>query len=289
MSKLFLMLAVVFSSPSTVIGGFYVRKTKNYIGAGSLYNLLYIFFAIAGWGILFLINGTYNFNVLLFSFAFGLSYSTCQIGTINAIKNGPVLLTSLISSFSLMVTVIWGFLFWEAEFTVKSVIGLVLVAVSIYFCVYVPQKDKRDKQFSLKWLIFVLMAFFGNAGCTIFQRTQQMKYNGQYGQFMMFFALLFSFAVCFIMFLKEKPENTQKIILKAGFLPALAGAVNVVLNLLVMLLATSELSPDLIYPAIGVGGLSISLIMSFVFFREKMSVRQIIGILVGVLAIFLLS
>lgn len=68
-----------------------------------------------------------------------------------------------------------------------------------------------------------------------------------------------------------------------------AGACNVVLNLFVMLMALSTLSPSLIYPVIGVGGLVVVTVFSLVAFKEKMYWRQWLGVGIGVAAIGILS
>ena len=53
--------------------------------------------------------------------------------------------------------------------------------------------------------------------------------------------------------------------------------------------ASTDLSPSLIYPVIGVGGLSIVTVFSLLVFKEKMTVRQWLGVAVGAVAVVLLS
>ena len=60
-------------------------------------------------------------------------------------------------------------------------------------------------------------------------------------------------------------------------------------NLFVIFLATSPISPSVIYPVIAVGGLSVSSIFSLVVFKEKLYWWQWLGILVGAVAVVLLS
>ena len=71
-------------------------------------------------------------------------------------------------------------MFWGADFTPCVGVGLVLVAIALFLCIYKgKEKQAEKKKFSLKWIIFSLIAFFGNAGCTIVQKTQQLNFNGQ--------------------------------------------------------------------------------------------------------------
>ena len=61
------------------------------------------------------------------------------------------------------------------------------------------------------------------------------------------------------------------------------------MNFLVLLLVSTNLSPSLIYPAIGVGTLGIVAIFSLFVFREKMTRLQWLGVVIGAAAVLLLS
>ena len=126
-----------------------------------------------GWGILYIIDFSFDANVLWYSILFAICYTACNLGIINALKYGPAMLTSLFISLSLILTTLWGFVFWDAKVTLPVIIGLLLVACAIVLCLYTKGKD--DKSVSWKWLLYVALAFLGNAGCSIVQRTLQVK------------------------------------------------------------------------------------------------------------------
>lgn len=54
-------------------------------------------------------------------------------------------------------------------------------------------------------------------------------------------------------------------------------------------MALTALSPSLIYPVLGVGGLAVVTIFSLLVFKEKMRWWQWIGVAVGAVAVLLLS
>ena len=89
--------------------------------------------------------------------------------------------------------------------------------------------------------------------------------------------------------MKSERSDSKMILKKSWFFPVLAGGLNGILNLLVILLATSTLSPSLIYPVIGVGSLGVTTIFSTVIFKEKMHWWQWVGVAVGAIAVVLLS
>lgn len=287
MSYFYLLLSVFASASSSVFGKYYNRKNEDAADPVPLYNLLLLFSVFIGWGILFAFHFSFDTKVLPYSAVFALSYTVCNLGIISALKYGPASLTSLFISLSLILVTIWGFIFWDAKLTVWVGIGLALVIASITLCL--SGNRKNEKKVSVKWLVFVMLACFSNAGCSIIQRTQQTKFGGQHGEMLMFFASLISLAVFFTVFMIKGRTNAKALIKRSWYFPVSAGVCNVLLNLFVILLATSELSPSLIYPTIGVGGLAVVMIFSLFAFKEKLKPLQWIGVVFGAAATVLLS
>ena len=240
-----------------------------------------------GWCVLYVINFSFDSGVLWYSALFSICYTVTNIGGINALKHGPAALTSSIIGLSLILATIWGFFFWGSKVTFPVIIGLVLVVCSIFLCLYTKEKD--SKNISLKWIFYVSLAFFGNAGATIVQRTQQIEYGGQHGNMLMTFALGFSVIAYLFIYLKSDRSDSPAMLKASWWIPILAGALNVALNLFVMLMALTDLSPSLIYPVVSVGGLAVVTVFSLFVFKEKMTRQQWIGVAIGAVAVVLLS
>lgn len=287
MPYVYLILSVFMSASSSIFGKLFNRKNDQFKDSAALYNFFIMISVCLGWGLLYAGDFSFEASVLWYSALFAFCYTVCNIGIINALKYGPTTLTSLLISLSLIVTTIWGFIFWNAKLTGVVIIGLILVACSIFLCLY--SKEKEAKKVSIKWLFYVAIAFLGNAGCSIVQRTQQMKYNGLHGNQLMLFATGASAIVCLLIYLNSDRSDSPKMIKKSGWIPVCAGICNLVLNVFVMKLAVTELSPSLIYPVIGVGSLAVVTVFSLVLFKEKMWLRQWIGVVVGAVAVVLLS
>ena len=133
------------------------------------------------------------------------------------------------------------------------------------------------------------MAFLGNVGCTIVQKTQQMDFNAQYGNFLMMVAIAISAIVCIIMYLRSDKIDFSQTVRTSWYFPVSAGVCNALLNLFVIFLATSSLSPSLIYPVLSIGGLMLTTTCSAFIFKEKMHWWQWLGIGVGIVAVGILS
>ena len=133
------------------------------------------------------------------------------------------------------------------------------------------------------------MALTGNAGCSIVQRTQQMQFDGQHKFMLMAFATFLAAIAGMVLYVSGRKTRKEEELKKSWYFPITAGVGNVLLNLFVLLLATSALSPSLIYPVIGVGGLMIVTLVSLFIFKEKLKGQQWLGIVLGAVAIVLLS
>ncbi len=291
MPYLYLICAVFFVAADSIFGGLYNKKNAGKRGSSTLYTLLAACSVCLFWTVSFLLKRAWDKQVVWYSLLFAGFYTLCNVSLIRALKTGPVLLTSLFMQLSNIGVTVWGFLFWDTEFSWLVGVGIALVCVAIWLCLYTGKSEnaEKDGKISLKWLIFALLAFVGNAGCSITQKTQQMRFDGQYGNFLMMIATAISVLVCFFAWWKDDRSQARELVKGSWYIPVGAGVLNGVLNLCVILLATSYLSPSLIYPVIGVGSLMVTTVFSMLVFKEKMRWWQWIGIVVGAAAVAILS
>ena len=288
MNYLYLFLSVLCVASTNVIGKRYNQKNAQRIGASSIYNFFLLSAVFFCWLILFLRDRTYDVAVIPYSLLFALCYTLCHIGTINALKLGSVMLTSLFGKLSLILVSVWGFFFWNQNFTPMAGVGLLLTAVALWLCLYQGKGGEGVKP-NFKWLGCLFLVLFGNAGCSIVQRNQQVKFEGKHGSFLMLVATGVSLLVFFLLYWRSDRSESRIIAKTAWYFPVTAGVANALLNLLVIFLATSPLSPSLIYPTLAVGSLILISLASLLMFREKMRPWQWCGVLLGIVATGILS
>lgn len=310
MGYIYLVLSVVLAAAVNSLGSIYNQKNDGKRDAASLFSLLVAITVLVFWAGKYAIEifgaisvplsslSVHDFvkavcaasdaGVILYSVGFGICYTAAMIGLIYALKFGPLSLTSLMIGLSLILTAIWGLIFWNDTLSACVVIGLVLVAISLYFCIYNKKAD-AGAHISVKWLVFAVISVIGNAGCSIIQRTQQQSYQSQYGNQLMFFAMLFCCAICLVLYLKDRKSCDAPAPKQWKMLPIAAGLCNFFLNVCVIGLVTTDISTSLIYPTIAVGSIILNLIVSVFVIKEKITVRQWIGIVIGTVAVLLLS
>ena len=256
---------------STALPGTYFFVTLSAFAAS-------IFFVVS--------SGNLDFNpkIIPYSILFAASYTAGVVGSVIAIAAGPLSLTSLIVSFSLMLPTLYGLIFLGDPISIGLFPGLALLAASLFL---INKRDK-DVKINLKWIISVLFAFLGNGFCTISQKMQQVAFDGAYKNEFMIIALAITVLVCIVMTL-TKERHILKAQKWSGYsLGLLCGALNGIVNLFVMIL--SGLMPvSLMFPIISAGGIVVIFIVSQVFYKEKLSKAQLVGFILGTVSVVLLN
>ena len=286
----YLVSAVFFISLLSILGACYNKKTREAKNPKPLYNLLVCAAATLTWGIIYAADFSFDAAVLWYSLGFGVCYACVMLGLIKALATGPITLTALIQKLSLIGVTVWGFIFWDTWSVKKAPIvlsGLALVVVALCLCLY--SGKKAEAKITWKWIGYVLLAFVGNTGCSIFQKNEQIAFDGKHGAMLMFFASVLATGICLVAYLAQDKSESRDLLKKAGGFPLVAGISSALGNLFVVLLATSKLSPNLIYPTIAIGGLMFTSIVSILLFKERLKWWQWVGVAVGTIAVALLS
>lgn len=288
MPYIYLLGSVFLAASSSILGGFFNRKTQGKEKAPILYNFLSMCCTLLFWVVLFCFDGGADIRVVPYALLYACFYGGCTIAVVYALRTGPIVLTTLIKQLALICVSVWGFFFWNDPFTISVAIGLLLVVIALWLCLYNKKKEKAQA-FNFKWLVYVLIVFVGNAGCSIVQKTEQIHFDGQYGNFLMLLTTALVTLVCLVMYLKSDKTKLRGVLKTTWYIPVLSGISNALLNLFIIFLTTSVLSPSLIYPVMAVGGIMVVTLFSTTIFKEKMHWWQWFGVIIGCVAVGMLS
>ena len=102
--------------------------------------------------VLFLVVGvadgfSFHLSTLLFGAGYGISLCISMHTGFKALACGPMALTSVIASFSLILSFFAGVFFWNEPITVFGISGIFLLLASIILI-----NTKKESGFSVKWL-----------------------------------------------------------------------------------------------------------------------------------------
>ena len=283
MNFLLLSLIIVCSSIQNVAKKSYNLRVSGgayTFAAGSSLTALLVFF-ITSTG-----NITFTADTVVWAMGFAVSYSVSVISSMYALRFGPLSLTSLIISCSLILPTLFGLIFLGEPLSMWLVAGILLLLVTLVLVNIEKKTDER--KITLKWGICVLFAFIGNGACSTVQNLQQIASGGRYKNEMMIIALLV--VIVLMAILAGFTERKQALAhLKCGARYfTLCGAANGVVNYLVLVLV-NRMPASVMFPVISAGGVVLAALIAVFFYKEKLQPQQWVGMLFGTFAIILLN
>ena len=232
------------------------------------------------------------FTVLL-GIGFGIVTSISAIATLKAISIGPVSYTTLICALSTVISALSGALFFNETIALVQIIGMVLMLVTFYLATAGGREEKRA---SFEWLIYCLIAFTCTGGVGVMQKVHQAsEYKDEIVPFLVVMFLVstvFSMILYFIFYKKEgkneawaKCDRKTIVMLFATMVASgIFGALNNQFNLYLCGVFPSAI----FFPVVNGGHLILTTLSALVFFKERLTVRQWIGIAVGIVSVILL-
>ena len=291
MSYLYLLVLVFFSGMITVVAKLYNNKNASLEGASGIYNILFPLGVAMTYGVFYLSDFAFEPGVFVYSLLYGAFYTLFTIGITGSIKFGVSSITALVKQTALVGVSIWGFIFFAAPVTVSAVIGVILIVLALCLCLVEKNKTKNGernkKDFRLPFCLSLIA--IGNVGCPITHKYLLLRYDGNYGYMMLFFALLISASILIVCSLWSTKKNWKKIACSSGYLPIFAGFGGAMTGIMQTLLLNMGMSTSIIYPTLAVGGLTVTLVFSVLAFKEKLRTVQWCGIAIGCVALVMLN
>ena len=224
---------------------------------------------------------------MLYGVAAGIFYCAASFLTYVALQIGSFALSMLILSYSVVCNIGYGLMVLREEAGVFTYIGLALIFASLYLTRADGKKD-ADRRVTWKWLACIGVAAIGNGLFGVIQRMQQIRFENACNNEFMVVALSFASVVLLSIGLVKNREDLPFVLKKGIPWTAAAGASNGITNALIVLLHT--LMPISISSPIRIGlKIIFSFALSVLIFKEKFEKRQLLGVLLGTLALVLLN
>ena len=270
-----------------------VRKSNSFtFSAISTFCAMLFFLASAGFKV------TLVSEVLPYSIGFAVAYAAAILGSFLAIGWGPLSITLLGISYSLIIPTFYGIIALGEELTTLKLIGLVLLVGSLFLISNVLGKkncNNEKQKFSFKWLVALILGFVGNGMCSIVQKMQNIAFFDEaqnitlYKSEFMILALAIVFVSLVIIAIVGKEDIRVGTLPCVGF-AAITGIANGIMNLLVMVLsAPGAIDASILFPSISGGGIVLGFLLATFIYKEKLSRLQYIGYAIGTASVVLLN
>lgn len=222
-------------------------------------------------------------KILPYALVFGVCYASAWVGTVEAVRHGTITLTNIIISCSLVIPTALGIMRGETV-TAVTVIGMALLFAAIAL---VNLKFNQKNTFSVKWFIWVMIAFLGNGLCSAAQNMHKVALGDSYGHEFMIIALSESVILLFA-YVFLTTGNVRKEMRVCLPYTLLNGTANACLNLL-MIVIIGNLPNIVLYPTYSALSMIASFLLGFIAYKERFTRYQYIGYAMGIASIVLLN
>lgn len=231
----------------------------------------------------------YSINkTMLFSSAlFGINIAVCTVMSYLAYQHTTVTVNALFAAASVIIPTIFGVIWFNEPFNFYICIGFVCFVSAMGLIVSNKSEENKTKFSSVAFFACLgvfLTSGFGSVSMQIFSKTAD---NGNVNMFM-FFSYVFDAAFALLFYLiaakKEKNGNKQKMDLKNFVLCVIGMGAAFFIQALQTNLA-DRISGSLLFPVVSGSSVIISAVVGFLIFGEKLSLKNVMGILLGIISL----
>lgn len=196
-------------------------------------------------------------------------------------------ITSIADKLSLIIPVVAAFILYNDAVTVLKITGIVLSVIAVYLAV--RKKENRQHEDLKQYWYYPIVVFLGGGIIgTLLKQVQFQFPEINYNTFLIFLfgmAFLIGFIFLIIQLLSKKIKLATRSIL-AGVLLGIPNYFSI--YFLMQSLNTPNWESSVVFPVMNIGIVVLSSVLGIILFKEQFSRKNTIGLLLAVLAIFLL-
>lgn len=240
------------------------------------FNILTYAVCILFFGLLALSGGISIFSVCM-GLLFGVVTAFSNYYKMLSLSNGPMHITLLITTSSMIIPTMSGVFFGESF----SIPKLCVVFVLIFF-IYLSLEKKEDSKTNKRWLLFCSLAFIFQGSIGVLQKIHQSSPHKEETGAFLFVAFLCSLIYSHVRAKKSFQElNFTK---KHLVFALVCGICTFGMNFLNLRLS-GLLPSQLFFPVVNGSAIVLSSLVSVLLFKERLTKKQIIGLCGGIVAL----
>ena len=280
-----ILMAVSVASMVTQ-NGLQSRFGKNKCKSGAdinFYNAFMYAVCVIVFGILAIISMKISLYTVLMALAFGAITAIQQYYKVVALGNGPMHVSSLIITASMLIPTLSGpILFPETEsFEPLKLIFAAILVVFLYLSA-APSGKGDKKKIAWCWIIALIVTFVFQGLVGVMQKIHQSSLHKD--ELFAFLAISFTFSFI-LSLIRSRGTQAPSYFKKSTYaLAVLSGVCTFAMNYINLWLS-GIIPTQIFFPAINGSSIILTAIVSVFLFKEKMSVKQLIGIIGGMLCL----
>lgn len=248
-------------------------KTSKHINQ---FNIIVYLVCFLIFGILLLKEKISIFTVLL-GLMFGVVTALSNLFKMLSLSNGPMNLTLLVTTSSMIIPTMSGIFFGE----VFSIAKLCIVLILIGF-IYVAISKSDNIKVNKKWFLFCFFAFIFQGTIGILQKIHQSsRYKTEVSGFL---CIAFICAIVFCFLRNRGCDRKITLDKKTVFIGLICGGCTFGMNYINLKLS-GLLPSQLFFPLINGSAIILSSLMSMIVFKERLSKKQTVGLVGGIICL----
>lgn len=280
------LLFTVIGTVTSLFEGVFIKRYNEKHNKGG-----FVFTGLVSWVcmLFFVITDKNGFylpkDIWFYALTAGVLYCLASVTTYMALGSGSFVITMLVLSYTLVFSIGYGLLILNEKTSFYTWIGLTFILISIYFMRGVAGIKKKV---SIKWIICLLLSFFGAGMYGVLQRMQQIRFADRCTNEFMIIALGLSGTILLVIGIKSEKDDLAYVIKHGTAYVLGAGVANGLTNMLIMVV-NAMIAISIAAPLRAGSKIIISFLISTLIFKERFYKRQILGVILGAIGLILLS
>lgn len=276
-----LLLNIIFSSSITLWLKYGETKSSH---SNTVTVINYLVASLGGF-IIFLVNGGMNITqpvekwLLAIGFAVftGCLYLTTLVLMIRAIAGSGSGMCTLWNKAGILIPIFTSLILWGESPKALGWLGVFITMLAIFLVSYNGGGIKADKYL----VLLMLCSGTGGTMLKVFQKVVTPQLND--------FFVFCTFTTAFILaIIWSKSTGELKLSSKNIFIGGMVGLCNVLSDVFIMV-ALTQLPAAIVYPVGSSGTISLIALLSALIFKEKLTKKQILALILTIIGIILIN
>ena len=221
-------------------------------------------------------------SVSIYSVALGLLFGIVTMLSnfykLSALSKGPMHITILITTSSMIIPAISGAVFFSEKFSIGKSIALLALILFIYLSL----KKEKTKIINKKWILYCFISFLCQGAIGIIQKIHQT--SAHKNELFLFLAVSFLFSFLFSRLLSRKSRTTCQFKGKQYIFAGICGVCTFIMNFLNLKLS-GILPTQLFFPLVNGSSIVLTSLISITVFKEKITKLQLTGLIGGLMSL----
>ena len=231
----------------------------------------------------------FGFTVVLYGVLSGLAMLLSTVCSLTAMKSGAISLVSLFATAGLIVPCLANHFFFHKRMSIMQWVGIAIFIVAAYLLI-ATSKNIFGK-FSFKTFLLLIGALAAEGFTMV---TQQLFAESSKSPNVTLFSFISFLSIAVLMvpvlpIVAATEKERLKPMDKRLIIPGLVAALSILSISMLVTYATSIASPVVIFTFSAGGNMIMSALVGIVFFKEKISIKGWIGIVLGITSMIFLK